>query len=271
MSTVNTGFISKEEADRLQQEARTVYIHSKLGFLNAHNGLRPGCIHTLMGMSHAGKSTMVRTLVRDFAFNPENSKKKLKMHIRLSEESVEEFRRELSYGVPESERMLDITISSEMEDGLNQAGLHELIASVQPDVLIYDNITTSRYYSSKRPGEQAQWCAWMKKISKDLKTATILVAHTGTEITESLSRLINMNDLRGAKDLVNLSEFFYVFQRFEMKDSYYPILWVSKHRGQELINKYYYLDYAPAVRSFVRDQAITFDQVKSNYAKRNRL
>lgn len=267
----NTGFISKEEAARLQEDSRTVHIHSKMGFLNAHNGLRPGCIHTLMGMSHAGKSTMVRTLVRDFAFHQDNARAKLKMHIRLSEESIEDFRKELSYGIPEHERMFDITISSEMEDNLNQFGLQELIATQQPDVLIYDNVTTSRYYGSKRPNEQAAWCTWIKRLSKDLKIATVLVAHTGTEITENLSRLINMNDLRGAKDLVNLSEFFYVFQRFEIKDTYYPIIWVSKHRGQELINKYYYLEYAPAVRSFIRDQAINFEQVKGNYAKRNRL
>lgn len=267
----DTGYISQQEATQMQENDRTVYIQSKLGFLNAHNGLRPGSIHTVMGTPGGGKSTLMRTIVRDFAFHPENAKTKKKMLIRLSEETVSEFRAQLSYGIPEHERMMDIKISSELEDKLNGFGLEELIASHQPDVFLYDNITTSRLYQDKRPEDQGKFCSWIKQISKADGMATILVAHTGAEIHDGIARMITMNDIRGSKALVNLSEFFYIMQRFEVKDEFYPCLTICKHRGQELINKFYFLQYEKAIRSFVRDQAINFEQFKGYYAKRNRL
>jgi ABC-type iron transport system FetAB ATPase subunit len=265
-----TAYISAEESKRLQQQNKTVYVHSGLRFLKAHNGLRPGCVHTAMAEAGSGKSTLVRTIVRDFAFHPQNAGKK--MVVWLSEESLEEFRTELSFTVPDHERLLDIKVYSETDCGNNLKGfMTEVIHGHAPDVFLFDNITTSALYDGKRVNEQNDFCRWIKNLTKQVGMATVLIAHTGAEVGSHLNRMITMNDIRGSKALVNLSEFFYIMQRFQTEHAIFTCLMVTKHRGQDIDNRMYKLNYEKILRAFKDDNPIDFKTFKEWYAKRNKL
>lgn len=268
----HTAYVSTQDAQRHQANSAKVHIGSKFGFLSSHNGLRPGCIHTLMGISGGGKSTMIRSLVRDFAFHADNAQPHPKvMLVWLSEESGEDFRAELSRGVPDHERLFDIKVFSELEVDHSKTLLSELLMDFQPDVFLFDNITTSRFYQDKKTDEQSKFCWWIKKLSKDNKIATVLIAHTGAAVTESMSRPIEMNDIRGSKSIVNISEFFYILQRFQLKEDFYPTISISKNRGQDVVNRLYKLNYDKHFRSYVSDTAIDFEKFKEVFRERNRL
>lgn len=260
--------------DQAVKESQTIQIASKLGFLNAHNGLRRGSVHTVLGTAGGGKSTLIRTVLRDFIFNKENLSSTIS--VWLSEETCKEYKIQLMYGMPPTDDLKRGTMISE-EDHLDEdfnyfIRQQELIF---PDVLIYDNLTTSRFYTSQDTKGQDAIFRRIKSLTKKLNCATIVVCHTGAEVNDSMDRLINMNDIRGSKSVINGSEFVYILQRFEISEKgdsrFFPTIRITKHRSQELIHNMYYLQYLKELRAFVSDKAIEFEKFKEAYGLRKRL
>lgn len=260
--------------DKALQESGTIQIASKLCFLNAHNGLRRGSVHTVLGTAGGGKSTLIRTILRDFIFNKDNLH--LSVSVWLSEETCKEYKIQLMHGMPPSDELKRGAMISEEEN--IEADLDYFISQqeiIAPDVLIYDNLTTSRFYTSADTKGQDAVFRKIKSLTKKLNCATIIVCHTGAEVSDSMDRLINMNDVRGSKSIINGSEFVYILQRFEIlsqgENRFFPTIRITKHRGQELVHNMYFLQYMKELRAFVSDKAIEFEKFKEAYALRKRL
>ena len=262
---------TEEEQGQYETELREIHFHSSLGFLNSHNGLRRGSLHLILGTTGGGKSTLVRTLLRDLIFNPKND---LQIAVWLSEETVKDYKRQVAYGMPSHDRLLSTNAYSE----LDSSGRHdkklaffEWLEFYKPDVLLLDNITTSSMYNDKSAAEQGAFASKLKELTTKLNMATVIIAHTDAKATDSMGRLININDIRGSKTLGNLVEFAYILQRFEINESFYPTIRIVKHRSQELTHALYYLQYDNRLRSFKGDLAIDFKKFKEMYGQRNRL
>jgi ABC-type proline/glycine betaine transport system ATPase subunit len=86
-----TLYFTNDEQQQYDDKTKLVHAHSKLGFLNAHNGLRRGSLHLVLGTTGGGKSTLVRTVLRDIIFNADNQ---LSVGVWLSEETVEDYKRQ---------------------------------------------------------------------------------------------------------------------------------------------------------------------------------
>lgn len=269
MTIGSTAYITKAQAEKYALESDRIWNGSRFGFLNSHNGLRPGKLHTMMGVSGGGKSTMIRSMIRDFAFCKENTDKR--MMVWLSEESVEDFRVEFSRSGLDHERLVSISIFSELDEQMTPTKFQEILVNQAPAVLLYDNITTSSFYADRTIRDQNRFCQWMKKLTKTENIATVMIAHTGANVNDSMNRLIEMNDIRGSKAIVNLSEFFYILQRFQLKESFFPTITISKSRGQDVVNRIYKLDYDKHFRSYTGDVAIDFEKFKKMFNERNRL
>lgn len=267
METLN---FTPEEHDIFVKDQNTVHMKSKYGFLNAHNGLRRGSTHVLMGTAGGGKSTLVRSVLRDFIFNKENTDLGVVLH--LSEESCLEYKGQLIHSVPSHEQLDRGALISEEEHPDEDFDYflerHRVLA---PDLLIYDNMTTSRFYEGTSVKAQAKIFSKIKALTKELNCATLIVAHTKADISDGMDRFINMNDIRGSKAIPNMAEFFYILQRFKVEDDFFPTLRILKSRSQQLIHSMYYLQYEKSTRSYVKDSAISFDQFKEAYTKRQRL
>ena len=271
---MQTMHFEEQFRDEALKESHQIQISSKLGFLNAHNGLRRGSVHTVLGTAGGGKSTLVRTILRDFLFNKENQK--FSISVWLSEETCKEYKIQLMHGMPPSDELKRGALISEEENldeefdyFLNQQDI------IKPDVLIYDNLTTSRFYTSEDTKGQDKIFRKIKTLTKKINCATIVICHTGAEVSDSMDRLINMNDIRGSKSIINGSEFVYILQRFEIGDhgesKFFPTVRITKHRGQDLVHGMYYLQYMKDLRAFVSDKAIEFDKFKEAYALRKKL
>lgn len=260
---------TKEEQIELVRKNNETHFSSKFGFLNSHNGLRRGCLHLMLGTTGGGKSTVVRSILRDFIFNKDNETRSAS--IWLSEETVNNFKTEMSKSVPSHDALYRVTVSSELEKhekGFSFSGLQRTLV---PDLIIFDNITTSKFYASKKPSEQITFATKLKELAIELNCAVILIAHTGAMVSDNMNRLIDPNDIRGTKDVVNLAEVLYILQRFHIGDIYFPTIRIEKARGQEVVSKFYRLNYEKTLFSYISDEPISFEKFKEAYGKRNRL
>lgn len=260
---------TKEEQAELDRTQKEIYFKSKLGFLNAHNGFRRGAIHLILGTTGGGKSTLVRTLLMDLLFEPE-----IQHHVSiwLSEEDVKDYKAQLAQGLPSHDRLLNSHAKSELDYQFkNEMELFEWLEMIKPDVFIFDNVTTSCFYNDRQVKEQGEFVTKLKNITKKLNMATVLIAHTDAKVTDSMGRLININDVRGSKTIANISEFAYILQRFEINESFFPTIRIVKHRSQELVHNLYYLDYDKRLRLFKGDKHLEFNKFKEAFNARNKL
>jgi ABC-type iron transport system FetAB ATPase subunit len=264
-----TLYFTKEEKAAFEKEINEVFFTTSFGFLNAHRGLRRGAFHLLLGTTGGGKSTLVRTIIRDFIFKEEN--KNLNLALLLSEESVRDYRVQASVGMPSSDILLNTHVKSELDElGMDEKNAFAWIRLLRPDVLIFDNITTSSFYMDKTPQEQAAFAKRLKALIKELDCAAVIVAHTDAKAKDNHSE-ISLNDIRGSKSICNLCEFAYILQRFSIGEAFFPTLRVAKHRSQELIHNLYALKYDHKIRAFTGDEAISYEKFKRVFNERNRL
>lgn len=257
-----------QESTEFRERNKEIHVHTHLSFLKEHNGLRKGNLHAILGTTGGGKSTLIRSITRDIIFNKENT---LRIGFWLSEETVEEYKNQLSYSMPSTEKMLLTTAFSEIENNIDQEFFFTWIKANSLDVLIFDNITTSKFYMDQSIPKQSEFASNIKKITKEMNIATILVAHTEAKFLDNGDRMITANDIRGCKSISNLCEFFYGMQRFEIDGSFYSTIRILKHRGQPITDNTFHLIYNKETRSFIRDNPIPFKTFKEAYDKRSNL
>lgn len=267
-----TGDVTKTELRLVTEKADKMFFRSRYGFLLSHNGFRPGNIHTFIGISSGGKSTLVRSLIHDIMINIDESKKVL---LWLSEESYLDFITEFGRtGFNDEEKLKNLVIESELSMGIKnprQMLNHFKEKCKGFDLVFLDNITTSEMYEPFRPQEQGSIAKEIKTVADVLQVPIILIAHTGAAVTDNIPRVIDQNDIRGSKGVVNLSQFFYVLQRFTIGQKIFATLRITKHRGQEADHKLYGLKFDKHSKTYGNDVPITFDEFKTIFKQRNIL
>ena len=267
-----TSKITKTEKDLLKQDKEKVYFHSNYDFLSCHKGFRPCHIHTILGNAGGGKSTLIRSLIIDVLCN----RPAKKVLLWLSEETRLQFLTEFGYSDFEEFKNDNFLIYSEMDaKGKTPRQIFEdieiIVRNKEVDILIYDNITTSKLYMDRTVAEQSAFCTAIKNAASRWAIPVVLVAHTNANITENYEKIINMNDIRGGKTLINLSEFFYILQTFYIESDRFMTLRITKHRGFSLKNLIYKLVYSPKARLIALSKNIPFDDFKEAYKQRNKL
>jgi len=228
----------------------------------------------VLGTSHGGKSTLIRSLLIDIALGTEEKNTLL----WLSEETVIEFLSELYRSGISADKLKNLHVISELDLMDDFESAQELLKYVEKycedndiGLIFFDNITTSVIYMDRPPTDQAKIAIYLKKLANRLVVPLVIIAHTGAAVTDSMARLIEMNDIRGAKSIVNLAPFFYILQAFHCGNQIYSTIRITKHRGQEVQHKFYKLFYSPPARLYAKDELVSFDDFKSIYKKRNIL
>ena len=272
--------MSPEYLDILKGQMDTRHVSSKFGFLSAHNGLRNGKLHVMMGSSHSGKSTLLRSLVFDALDN--NPDKKLMVF--LSEETTDDFIREIAVSKYRSKKGLDRLIVYSSFDSKKPTTLRELVLLVRetsPDIFFFDNITTAAFYEEASVKNQGQMVYVLKDLAKEMNIPFYIVVHTGADVVDNMKRMVEMNDIRGSKQIVNMAEFFYIAQTFHTQ-SYdgllrkkipviRPMIFIKKHRGQDCESRIFYLNYDKQKRIYESDREMEFSEVKIYFKERNHL
>lgn len=264
---------NQQELSMLMYEARQVQYQSQYNFIKEHGGYRKGKLHLAIGPSSGGKSTLTRSLLIDFLLTLKPDEK---VHLHLSEESYEEFLIEIASSGLDLEKINRISVTSEQDNQFKSANelfrhLHEALSESKVRGLFFDNITTSFCYMDRKADQQALVSHKLKTLAKGFNIPFVLIGHTGGDSTMASTRLIEMNDIRGGKSIVNLVEFMYVLQPLFVGDSRYNIIRILKHRGYSIKNSYFQLEYSDKARMFACDEAISFESFKSIFKQRNVL
>jgi len=267
----------------LIKEREKVYFYSDFKFLNAHKGHRPGNLHLYLGVAHGGKSTLIRSLILDALKRVDTNKKIL---VWLSEETENDFLIEFSMALKGFEQkdaeiiFKKLIVHSELSFSKHFKTepikrkfeyFKDAVSRDDVDIIFYDNITTSCFYMDQKIDVQSFFIKEVKEIVGDINKPLIFVAHTGAEVTENSHRLINMNDIRGCKSIVNVVQYCYILQRFHIGEFYFPTLRITKHRGQSVENKMYYITFDKEKNLYVQDRHLEFEEMKDNFKRRNVL
>lgn len=258
---------SEEESRDYNAKSKQVYFQTKLAFLRSHRGIRENKMHVLIAPTHGGKSTAVRSVIFDIITNNKNKK----ILIWLSEETMGEFKQEFSKAFPSHSALSNVAGLSEQSGDPNaieiKKNIEEAIEMIDPDLVFIDNITTSKLYPSGNFSQQEKASSWLKRLSK--KTTLFIIAHTNT--AEFSNRFLNEMDIRGGKDLVNLTEFLYILQPITVGDTLRQFIMVKKNRGQNVDGKYYRLYYNKVLSIFDHDIQVDFEAIKEIFKQRNKL
>ena len=266
--------------DALKGLSTTRHVSSKFGFLNAHNGLRNGKLHVMMGSSHSGKSTLLRSLLFDALDN--NPDKKI--FIFLTEESENDFLKELAVSGYRNQDGLDrlkILCAYDQKRLPSLADLIFYLKETEPDIFFFDNITTCNFYADASVKAQGDIVYNLKALAKEMDIPFYIVVHTGAEVVDNMRRMIEMNDIRGSKQIVNMAEFFYIAQGFvssiwdsllkKNKEIKRLTIFIKKHRGENCRSRIFYLEYNDQKRLYEKDMEIDFKQFKNYFKDRNHL
>lgn len=262
------------EVDRIKliEEDETIFFKSKFKFLMTHNGFRPGELHMLLSTSGSGKTTLMKSIIFDMS-------KDVKILYWLSEEIEKTFRKHIANKSISNSLIRNITVVSELESSLciNAEGmaivnaLKAYIAECSPDIVIFDNITTSAAYADLKPHVQNAVIREIKSYAAKTNIPFLFVAHTKGDINIYNQGLLSGNDIRGSKGVINYIEFLYIFQKLSIGENYFNFINIEKHRSQQVEGKFFALEYSPKKNSYVQDWGIDFETMKANYGQRNIL
>lgn len=268
------------EQEELISESKEVYARSVFNFLSEHNGYRPGKIHLLMAPTSAGKSTTMRSLLWDYCLNTYDDPLKCRVLVWLSEESSADFRMEYAKLKESNLKTRNIHIVSEQDKEMslnNRKRLFEhAINTINPHIIFFDNLTTSEFYAEKTPKEQQDFAKYLKQVAKIKWIPIVPIAHTSGGVQLG-TRMLEVNDIRGAKGVVNLAEFVYILQTLNVYDEVegvtkkFPILKIHKHRGYVIKNSLFQFKFNPLTLSFQQDRVINWEEFKNIFNKQNKL
>jgi len=265
--------MDKSEKDYIRANRDTMHIVTDIKWAKQHNGFRPGKMHVFLGASHAGKSTYVRTIIKDYFQNNDTGF----CGLWLSEESIQDFKEAVvDLNLPQR---ADICLELEAEIDLkSKKEIKEKLITFmdrhQPALFIIDNITTSACYEGADLNEAITILQDLKRAAHRNNTALIVVAHSRADIGEYNGRIIEPNDVRGTKSIVNLAQFYYVLQNFKINSHIYPTLRISKHRGYDretIKNIFWTSDYNTKTKTFDQTWFINWAEFKEKYKASDKL
>ena len=231
---------------------------SRYAFLSAHNGIRPNCLHGLMGTTGCGKSTLIKCIIAEAA----SGKRVL---VWLSEENVVEYQElisELDKSVLPNilfieEKELPNEYKESQEDFF--AYFEQMTEEAEADLVFIDNITTSCFYNQRFGFNGQQRTAEFLINFVKRKCAVFYVAHTRSEVTDNYAKVATPEDMRGSKELPLVTEYMYIIQKFTTEDKQFNVLRVAKYRHHEGANGWYALKYEK--RAYIGDSKVPFSVI----------
>ncbi len=246
------------------------FFETKLPFLKEQNGLRPGKMHTLLGPTGAGKSTMMKTFLKDFIENNWLDP----VAIWLSEESFDDFRLEMSsFEIDHPEVRESIFVDSDLKYSCSferKERMAELVKKSNASLFILDNITTSPAYEGRQYNEQAQFLQFLKALVKEQNAALLLIAHTKAGVGKYTPKLIDADDVRGNKTSANAADFLYIMQQWQIGETKFSTMRVEKNRIYDLTYMWSWC-YNSKTRINQNFYALPFQELKRKLKEANKL
>lgn len=268
--------------DCMEKAAQSVatYHESRFEFLKAINGIRPGVLHALMGLSSSGKSTLVKSVVADTI-------KGCRVLLWLSEEEAAFYSKgiiEAYIGNDLQQNKKNIVWFEESNES-NQEDIErvkrnpakaadyiiDVIIQSGCQVVFFDNITTSELYQEFSPQVQSTIIGKIRSFCGKSGVAFFFLTHTSKNVNIYLNRLLTNEDVQGSSGVAKKAEVFFILQTFEIASSKVSFINISKSRPIEggVKNKFFNLKFS--VNKYIGDKACEFSVLNESFRLRNKL
>ena len=207
--------VNHDEVEELIAEMKVnQYPRINFQFLNCHTGFKRGCLHLLIGARGRGKSTFMMSVIYAALDN-------YKVLLYCTEETMKQVNFKLAK-MGELEKVKhNLTFISEA-DVLESEKYKSPVEAIQDislgkgiDLIFMDNITTSRYYSSKALDIQEKLTGELLKFAEVYNKALFVVAHSNSKTGAN-----DLNDdpssIRGSSHITIVAQYIYMFKMFDV-------------------------------------------------------
>lgn len=252
----------KASEERLKERKLKVDFPSRFNHLNYHNGFRNGSLHVLVAPKGGGKSTLFRSWIMEcLAWDK-------KVHVRLSEETVEEYQDEIYqfFSEDNKQKLENLRIDSELDKSPRDLGdqyfedLELELKNHQAEILFFDNFTTS-HLSMGSIDLQGRNQIRLRSIAQKLEIPVVVAIHTEKAFKSNM--IASGDNVRGNQTIVNTAPFVYGLSVFHGHPSKPTILFIDKARGHGLANKKYFkFDMMPDFSTVKSDKLIMPSDIK---------
>lgn len=258
--------VSEFEIEMHSKIKDQILFHSRYSFLMAHNGIRPNCLHGLMGSTGSGKSTLLKCIITEAAMSH-------KILVWLSEENIVEYQElinKLDKSVINNIVFVEEKeIPSEYKE--RQSVFFEMfeqaVEASGAELVFIDNITTSAFYNS-RFGFTGQQRTSEFLISFVKRVCSVFyITHTRSEVTDNYGKVVTPEDIRGSKELPLVTEYMYIIQKFTTEDRQFNVLRNAKYRHHEDAAGWYGLKYEKG--SYIGDSKVPFATINRIFKMRD--
>lgn len=264
------------ELQEAYKNATEYKFKSRFSFLREVNGLRPNCISCLLGITSAGKSTLLKAIIADiiqehkaliWLTEEERSQYSIQI-INASTEKLDSDKRSNMVFFQEGKRMEELKKIRKPSDA--SAYIIDKIILSGCDVVVFDNMTTSSLYDKFTPQGQAEIAQDIRAFIESSGKAFLYLAHTQKGINKSVNRLLGSEDIQGSSMLAKVSQYFFVLQTFDIGNSRHSYITTTKHRQHaEVKHTYFMLKFEHG--RYSGDIICDFEQIANSFGARNRF
>lgn len=264
------GPVNNKEISVMRMKAVKSFFPTRFSFLASHFGIRPGCLHGMIGTTGCGKSTLIKCIIAEVA-------KGNRPLVWLSEENIKQYQALISDLDPSilenisfvEEKSIDERIRNNQDDFFEY--FEQMAEESEAGVIFIDNVTTSSFYSQRfgLKGQQrsAEFLANFPK-RKDPQ-AIFYIAHTESSVTDNYHKVVTPENIRGSKDLPMCTEYLYILQKFTKEDKIYLCLRNAKHRFHPDASGWYTLKYWEG--AYIGDKEVPFQAINKIFKNRDFL
>lgn len=268
--------VNKEDIDQAREDSKLSHFFTSLQHLDAHHGIRRGVYSVIMGTPSCGKSGLAKLYGIQASTTPHT-----KVLFWLSEESkakyavgmdkyCEDMGIDLSQIAFFEEKTIDKALIRTHGEFLTY--FREVVCAVGADLVIVDNITSSRFYGpSTNLKQQGETVEFLKEFSHDLDLGIVVVMHTSSDVSDNMGRLFTTEDVRGLKSISIEAAYFYALQQFTKNGERYVFSRTLKHRFHATAAGTFLLKYESKYAMYVGDQKVDFERVKQIFKESDRL
>lgn len=254
-----------EEVKQLQEKHKKLIYPSRYRFLQAVNGIRPGCMHGLLAPASMGKSTLIRSIISDTTEID-------KVGLILSEEKFTEYAGGfIAQNEPVNWQNLKMIRESQIveafeskEDQIKAIVSFAMEADIK--VLFWDNITTGTILGdSVSPSKMAGLLELLKHELFTHDIALFFIAHTGKGVKTEQGTMFQGEDVRGSNQYYMKADYFFNLQTKTKNDEKISFVSITKHRFHQPKNKYYVLEFV--ANKYTRDVPAPLSKILEIFEK----
>ena len=242
-SSIGSAYLSKEEFQKASDSLYKKNFHSDLKIFSDHNGFIEGELHTFIGTKGSGKSTWSKTILSELVYSgkapllyiSEERKNKyvqaINKTVRLMNKSEEEVKNYLE----------NIIVISEMDEKVTSVDqfckmVTELVTSLELDIFIFDNFTTS-FMSELGIQTQSAVLRKIKELADTLRIPMLMFFHTAKL---SDPKRLDGDNVRGSATAINIGSYNYLITQFVDGSELRNFVLTEKARYHSKANKSMY-------------------------------